>query len=273
MCTRLQKEATKRLKSRFDELDAAVLSHYVQIPRTAAMNHRPDFVDFAFMEECRALVEAPESTVVTKEDFAALIPELGEQWIVAQRLQLENALAQHLEEIPENVDPLELAVAVFPCCGDGCSEMLSPLRYPAVLDHACARKLDKSTAEKRYLSNPYEFAATVYKSNPRDHYISSYKYHNYDNRWDGSQAPFDPNVFCDQDTLARAVETMRNILKTMSLAPARATITELRASDVRLRCVTCEGDQLYRGQEFIYTWEAAVGYNHSAIAPTAQLIL
>ena len=56
---RLDAEREAVLTVRFQALKAAVEAHYVSLPKTADMDHRPQAIDFAFTNECRALLDVP----------------------------------------------------------------------------------------------------------------------------------------------------------------------------------------------------------------------
>ena len=246
---RLFEEHETVLRPRFFELEAAVASHYVQLPKTESMDLRPHFIDFALMPECRALIDVPADELVTAADLSAMIPELGAQWMAARKEEICAALEQQLGQTQDNI--FELATAAFFCTGD-CSRAL--LRYPEILAHGCTRKTRKSVARKVFDQDrdEYAFAASMHKTD------DSVKQRTWDSRWDGTCAPF--SLACvtkDEKAVTKATRALRAIVAAMGLDPDRATLAELQACEKRLLCLTCKrkgGDNA----KYAYGWEAAV---------------
>ncbi|OBZ71726.1 hypothetical protein A0H81_08960 [Grifola frondosa] len=125
---RLKDERLRLLEARCKVLDTAISKY--QIPRTAATELMPRFVDFALMPEFRDIVDAPSSTNLTPDDFLPLqdtIPELVSRWQAAIKTELTSMVAERVQA-PPNVDVLDLAVAVFDC-----SRCNRSLHYPESL--------------------------------------------------------------------------------------------------------------------------------------------
>ncbi|KAI0714181.1 hypothetical protein C8T65DRAFT_694919 [Cerioporus squamosus] len=61
----LNETRTKRIwRERLHKLEAAIIEHYVELPRTPEMDYRPAYIEFALLKDCRALVDAPHSQSV-----------------------------------------------------------------------------------------------------------------------------------------------------------------------------------------------------------------
>ncbi|KAI0753847.1 hypothetical protein C8Q74DRAFT_1393285, partial [Fomes fomentarius] len=113
---RLVKECTGVFRPRFAALQAAILAHYVQLPRTAHMDYHPDSVDLALMDECRAIADVPADQTVTQEDFARVVPELAARWEQERKKELTEAVIARLPKPPpDDVDILGLGIAIFEC--------------------------------------------------------------------------------------------------------------------------------------------------------------
>ncbi|KAI0753844.1 hypothetical protein C8Q74DRAFT_1393272 [Fomes fomentarius] len=113
---RLVKECTGVFCPRFAALQAAILAHYVQLPRTAHMDYHPDSVDLALMDECRAIADVPADQTVTQEDFARVVPELAARWEQERKKELTEAVIARLPKPPpDDVDILGLGIAIFEC--------------------------------------------------------------------------------------------------------------------------------------------------------------
>ena len=203
--SRLYDEYTEVIYPRLIDLDEAIREHYVQYPLTDAMDFRPHFIDFAFMPECRALADAPSSQQVSQADFAALIPNLGAQWMAAQERELKALLIKQLQlhhggdsddsrsSTPDGTsDPFRLALGVFFCTGP-CGRAL--LRYPEVLAHGCTRKTNLAAVEKRHLADGdhYAHAAAILDKDDIEEWLGA----TWDKQWDGSYKPFDLTCFSD----------------------------------------------------------------------------
>ncbi|KAI9065744.1 hypothetical protein FKP32DRAFT_457218 [Trametes sanguinea] len=116
--------------------EQAVQAHYIHVPRNPRMMCRPHFGDFMFQPEVEALLTGSTVDGLTVADFAPIIPTLGSRWEERIKGQLQAMVRAQVEGIPDDIDPLDLAVAVFDCPRTYCD---STLRYPEILAHDCLR--------------------------------------------------------------------------------------------------------------------------------------
>ncbi|KAI9062770.1 hypothetical protein FKP32DRAFT_1758890 [Trametes sanguinea] len=137
----LEKERRERIYDiRLQLLRNATQAYYVQIPRQPSMLWRPTCGDMANEPEIKLLIESPDSQVVAFEDFASLIPVVGPRWEDAMKAKLQSVVRMRVQGIPDDVDPLSLAVANFECYSLRCRDCnAGPQRYPALLAHPCFR--------------------------------------------------------------------------------------------------------------------------------------
>ncbi|KAI0741390.1 hypothetical protein C8Q80DRAFT_1194171 [Daedaleopsis nitida] len=259
---RLDREREDELRPRFLLLEQAILSHYVQIPRTALMECRPDYVDIALMTECKAIADAPGSVTVTREDFAAVVPGLAVQWEEELRARLSKAILRYLEPPPaQETDPLSLAVALFPCARCDRGERFSFFRYPAVLGHPCAR----TGSDWFDIDIDYAFV----REKPVDVYRRAVVTREPDMDYPVKRYPFAlTNMACElaDHPLGRAVQNMSAIVSTLGLDPKRATFEDLQNCEGRLQCYSCTMYQATfsgNGQGKTFTWEAALAHSFS----------
>ncbi|KAI0730850.1 hypothetical protein C8Q76DRAFT_792978 [Earliella scabrosa] len=252
---RLDQERLNVIRPRLIALEEALLEYYVQLPRTPEMDLRPECADFAFMPECRALADAPDEQVVTKSDFAVLLPKLALRWSADRRTELIGALRTHFPEIPDtdDVDPLTLAVAVFPCrrCSRwGHFEPVPFFRYPEVLSHSCAR-IDSSGAldqQPRPVVPIYQRAMAFHSTKPY---------------------PFTLELMTDAAHFRKVANCMRKIVRALGLDPGRATVEELQACRPHLRCGVCAR---YGSDDtnLKTTWQAALHHAYMHIYPSVE---
>ncbi len=147
--TRVQRFQVERLRA----LQDAVVAHYVTLPRNAVMDCRPNYIEFAIADKCRALVDAPVSQPMTHEDFMKVIPRLVTNWQEDKAAMLRQSLHSGFWLGKRSkVDPLHLAIATWVC-----TECQMPLRYPAVPAHSCGYPqpwpygYDRFTKDDEYL--------------------------------------------------------------------------------------------------------------------------
>ncbi len=282
------KEGAAVFRVRFAVLQAAILAHYIQLPRTAQMDYHPDSVDLALMEECRATADVPADQTVTQEDFARIVPALAARWEQERKKELTEAVIARLpERPPDGVDVLGLGIAIFPCthCKFAehsqspqtrdvfelrigyypCSHCKFPrhsqsrphafYRYPAILGHPCMRLKDNYGFDSTHNKNMevYPTLTTMRPMEPEEA--------ENDQRW----FPFALSPV-DLDATVRFLWV---IMQAMRLDPSRTTGEELQASPARLRCLWCHsvrtryasernGVMPPAGMSNIYSWEAAV---------------
>lgn len=253
------------LRPRFLNLEQALLAHYVQLPRVASMDCRPEYVDLALMEECKAMADVPADQTVTREDFACIVPTLAARWEQERKDELLAALSKCIPPVAIDVDPLYLACAIFPCTHCSSRNVFPFFHYPAVLAHQCAHSrhgmdlwLDPDDFDIEYDGDDARFvqAADVYKM------AAITPDPDPDRFYPAKRIPFALKNMLNRDSaLARAVRNLRNILKALGLDPACATVAELRECKARVQCVHCQRFQaegLGDDGNKVYTWEAAV---------------
>ncbi|KAI0641988.1 hypothetical protein C8Q79DRAFT_918678 [Trametes meyenii] len=264
---RLDVEMKAVLRPRMKDLEEAIIAHYLKIPRTPKMDCRPQAIDFAFLPECRALLELPASRVVTDEDFASIVPALAAQWEADRRDELVKYLRPHLGKIADDVDPLSLAIAVFEHeYGDG-QPSLCMLYYPAVLSHdSCGigslRKRD-ATLDELVAADVYTRGVmTLYWT---DGFFNDLKAGKTRYQAPRVQVPFRADRLFQFKKAGRAVTPvarMRKIVAALGLDPARATFDELQKHDGALRCDTCEKEDP-KDAVMALMWCAA--YDHATL--------
>lgn len=91
------------LRPRFLNLEQALLAHYVQLPRVASMDCRPEYVDLALMEECKTMADVPADQTVTREDFACIVPTLAAPWEQERKDKLLAALSKCIPPVAIDV--------------------------------------------------------------------------------------------------------------------------------------------------------------------------
>ncbi|KAI0753822.1 hypothetical protein C8Q74DRAFT_1340503 [Fomes fomentarius] len=257
---RLVQECTAVFRPRFAALQAAILAHYIQLPRTAQMDYHPESADLALMDECRAIADVPVDQTVAQEDFARIVPQLAARWEQERKKELTEAVIAHLSAPPpDDVDVLGLGIALFACrvCRFYRSRPRGTVfyRYPAVLGHPCAHHpgYDSEKTHNKDME-VYLTLAVMHPTEERE-----------DNeRW----YPFSLSQF----DIRTSTHYLRNIMETMGLDPSRTTTEELQACSARLRCTWCESDTTgsaackpgsSTGMVNVYSWEAALKHSFS----------
>ncbi|KAI0753833.1 hypothetical protein C8Q74DRAFT_343132 [Fomes fomentarius] len=237
---RLVQDCTAVFRPRFAALQAAIIAHYIQLPRTAQMDYHPNSVDLALMDECRAIADVPADKTVTQEDFAALVPELSARWEQERKKELTETFIAHLPAPPpDDVDVLGLGVAIFPCtrCKDVrkdsfMSDSPSPqyyafYRYPVVLSHPCTHY---GYDFKETHNKDLEVYPTLAAMRPTE-------------EADATWYPFSLSRLCDERDLKTTMTYLLDIMDAMGLDPSRTTKEELEACPARLRCTWCESSR------------------------------
>lgn len=251
---RSQHERHPMFRPRFIELDGAVTALCTPLLRGPETYAVPLFVDFALTPSCRALVQSPPSTPITRDDFTAIIPDLESEWMAARRSELTALVLPRLEkQTAEDMDPLGLAMGFF-CCTGPCHGGRRLLYWPEVLVHVCARRVTREDADSSYGADAYARAAVGFKANP----TRSGPTWDTD-AWAGARAPFSAECFSNKKANAKAADVVRKIIVATGQDPASATVEDMKRSHVRLWCGTCQ--KKGKGSEmakFAYGWEAAV---------------
>lgn len=255
---RLEKELRAALNVRFKLLEEAIQAHYVTLPRNAQMDCRPQYIDFAFTPEVRAIAESPTSDTVTLEQFSALVPALTERWEADRRNELLAYLRPHLGKVATGVDPLALAIAVFKTQPDlSCGKSIALMRYPALFAHAhyasCVRGTTCGDAAAFRAQDMY--TRTVQSLTWRKYEFEQLDEHP---EWEVCvHSPFHLGGLVGAAAAGDAVEVMRRIVTALGLDPVCATFDELERCEVWLQCVTCEMDEPH-GTIWARSWRSAV---------------
>ncbi|RDX50896.1 hypothetical protein OH76DRAFT_1481957 [Lentinus brumalis] len=249
---RLAKERGEVLRPRFLDLEQAILSYCVQLPRVPRMDCRPGYVDLAMMDECKAIADAPGSQTVTREDFAAIMPDLASLWEEKRKQELGEAIRKCFGSLGEEVEPLALAIAVFPCtlCSRG-TQPLAFYHYPDVLAHPCGRM--HGDMRMFFEGGGVEWDQAVYNNAVCRTFAND--------PYSKCRFPFALKNMCRSDAiLQRTLKNMRGIVEALGLDPARAAVDELRMCEGRVRCVQCSTSQTATEdhQDMVYTWDAAL---------------
>ena len=224
-----------------------MLDNYVQLPRTPAMDMRPASIEFALMDKCKALADAPGQRSATREDFLAILPELHKKWHMTAKARLVKAVQKHLRTRSISIDtrdPLNLAIVVFVCehCGP-----FTCMRYPAVLAHTCGY------TSYHGQSDPDEDRKDIYTTTAQRLHIVD----------DGDLRKRERFSLSNllrtggtQDSYLREVlKPMCKIVRALGLNPSTPTAADLEACDARLRCSWCIPEGM---SNIIYSWDGAV---------------
>ncbi|KAI0367560.1 hypothetical protein BV20DRAFT_949943 [Pilatotrama ljubarskyi] len=254
--TRLEQERRAAFQLRCDALTEAITAHYVTLPRTAIMDCRPRYIDFALTPECRTIIDVPTSQPVSAADFATVVPVVVARWNAERKRVLMDCLRPHLGEVAPDVDPLELAIATFESRWS-CSVPVDRMRYPCVLVHKCD-PYGLDCTHSRWLSKA-EFA----RQDPYTRAITTLEwpeesFGDLDNPASSKVRVYSP--FCTENLhTAWPVHAMRRIVSALGLDPDRTTFDELEQCEAWLRCATCEAT--YPKQpRFARSWRSA--YRH-----------
>ncbi|EIW59896.1 uncharacterized protein TRAVEDRAFT_71787 [Trametes versicolor FP-101664 SS1] len=270
---RINHEYRENLRARFEALEEAIATHYVTFPRTPPMDYRPQYIDFAFTSQCRAIADLPASETVTADHFAAIVPALAQKWDEDRKRQLTEYILPHLGDIAADVDPLELAIACFTIGGPNilsCFGHIRTMRYPAILKHHCFTGKD-------CFRTTIATAAEYFED---DLYTRSVKTMDSGREWEARMRERSPTALSVVRVpfhirgLARAkgardvVNRMRRIVAAVGLDPARATIRDLERCGVWLRCVVCE---THKPDDVVYAWSWSGAYGHDQWHTTATM--
>ncbi|KAI0363011.1 hypothetical protein BV20DRAFT_959182 [Pilatotrama ljubarskyi] len=257
---RLERDYREVLRARFDALEDAIAAHYVKLPRNARMDCRPRYIDFAFTAECKAIVDVPISEAVSAADFESAIPALAERWDAERRHELIDYILPHLGDVAVNVDPLELAIAVFKC-KELCDTPIACMRYPFLLAHKCDTRpgcLRLSWATKAELEQDDMYTRLTKALEWTDQEVQRFP-DAPDNTTIKTQVPFDITSLADPDGAAVAVACMRRVVRAMGLDPSTATFGDLEDRGAWLCCVTCE-TRVSQQLPYAHSWRSAYGH-------------
>lgn len=253
---RLDKELRTALRARFDLLEEVITAHYVTLPRTARMEFRPQYIDFAFTPECRAIVDVATSETVTADQFAAVLPALAEKWHADRRAEFTAYLLPHLGDIAPDVDPLALAISVFQD-SRSCYGPSGLMRYPAVLAHnsGCDNcfRMDRSRTTEEYLAHDLYTRTTKSLAWTAEQFSTLQSIDEYA----ATHVPFNLRSLAGPEEARELVDIVRRVVAALGLDPARATVDELERCGVWLRCTSCE-TRSPKDEIKAMSWSAAV---------------
>ncbi|KAI0332683.1 hypothetical protein GY45DRAFT_1360059 [Cubamyces sp. BRFM 1775] len=250
---RIAAERRALLESRLELFDEVIRDFYVRLPRSASMEYRARGADLAFIDECQSLLDAPNERLVTQADIEAILPDVVARWEAEQKEKLSTMVKNALPEpVPDDVDALTLAVAMFGCLcfgqdfrwhrtpGEG---EFAPPRFPAILGHDCIRRdYWRYNAHKES-----EYAHIVLK-------LSSSA---------TARRPFKvENIIHTPGVVSEA----SIVLKTLGFDPLRTTVDDLKDCNARLRCLSCS--QNYAG--YAFTWETAINHACSYVGASPR---
>ncbi|THH33918.1 hypothetical protein EUX98_g341 [Antrodiella citrinella] len=232
--TRLINVRKSQFKARLNHL-ISVLREHLSALRTTFSDYDPDFVDYAMMPKIRQLAEAPSSTDVTREDFAALKDQLDKitrDWKTNVVLRL-SCIYTPDSFLTQNLSAFD-AACFFDCsqCGQ------KAMQYPAVTAHECLRYryyrgFDINDAAYLYLDTVFGMA--------------------------GSR-----NWTCNNLVASPTCRIARDIIEICEENPDEIDETDMSDSPARVCCKTCSRD----GVRIIMDWRGAIEHRrllHSAI--------
>ncbi len=197
------------------------------------------------MKDCRALVDAPHSQMVTRDDFVKILPRLAEQHLTSLKAQFTAILLEHFRLPPDRVDePLDLAVATWMC--GLCKSQ--PTRFPEVLAHPCAYEPRSWRVLDYCRDDPYV-------NNAVNLHVTSTAY-----GWERARLPFQFDFVTDN--LQSRLQRVCDVVQAMGYDPQRTTWQEIEASEVRLECMDCRSLPNYAPRAYVF--EVAVCSSTSA---------
>ncbi|CDO76828.1 hypothetical protein BN946_scf185033.g25 [Trametes cinnabarina] len=221
----VKKARQAKLRQKLQLFESAIAAYYVRTPRTARMLCRAQVSDLRHESEITSLLLSPTMDALKLEDFATLVPTLAQRWEEKVKDRMRAVVRSAVEGIPDDTDPLELAVAAFSCprCRD------APLRYPEILVHSCLRSQSgRPQTDDKYTLDIYELSFDM-------HY---------------SRQPFQYDRI--SDTL---VLTTNDLMVSLGLSPTTMTWDELVNGDLRFRYVERRCSARDCG---LYKWAAAL---------------
>lgn len=227
---RLKEERDALIKKRFAELNVAITTHCVTIPRDVTMECHPVALDLALQPDLEPVANAPSSESITTESFAPIIPKLVADWEDEQRKFLRSFLRKFITtKAPRGVDILNLAVAMF-YSTTSLSGAVREMRYPYILT-----------------SSTFRSCHDRHEGLPSGHYAAPACLGSYSSPCDLRRMQPKP--------VEVGIKWMRNIVTKLGLNPAYATFADLEQCEARLHCLKCAD---LGAPRCAYTWEAAV---------------
>ncbi|KAI0664529.1 hypothetical protein C8Q70DRAFT_1049996 [Cubamyces menziesii] len=240
---RITAERCAVLESRLELFDEVVRDFYVHLPRSASMEYRARGVDLAFIDECHSLLDTPNEHTVSRADIEAILPNVIARWEAKQKDELTTMMKNALPgPVPDDVDVLSLAIAVFgcSCLGRYCHWSStpgqgepSPPRFRAILGHDCVRRdywYYDAQAESEYARIAMKLSSAV-----------------------TAQRPF------KVENIRRTPWVIKEafiVIKALGFDPLRTTVDDLKDCHARLRCLSCSEHQ----GEYAFTWETAINH-------------
>ncbi|KAI1790227.1 hypothetical protein LXA43DRAFT_515466 [Ganoderma leucocontextum] len=238
---RLHEEREKQVKGRWHALTESILDHYVQLPKTPSMDCRPSLQILLGEKECFDLVVAPKDREVTRRDFAEVLPEVCSRWEASCAEQLRDLVRAAMPTISGDIDPLDLAVAVFKCANSLCSANAAH-RYPELLAHTCSCTNSRANVEREAVLNMSRMMVWLSRADSATRYAS---------------VPPRTKIHLRSGRPLDSVIRMQYIVSALGLDPTRATREDLEKSEARLSCRVCSP-----ADRKVYTWEGALWHIH-----------
>ncbi|KAI0689357.1 hypothetical protein C8T65DRAFT_672976 [Cerioporus squamosus] len=198
------------LSSLFEQWERA------QNPRTADTDWHPTFADLALMPPFRDCIDVSAETAFEDDTLLKmqiLFPELVATWREERKADFLKMITDALGSVPDDVDPLSLAVATLDCTR--CS--YKSMRWPQFLAHQCARRrqfLFFMTDDTRTLYGQAVLAACNRLSR-------SYM-------WDSKAFVFNPSL-----------DRTRSAIEACGKDPNTVTYEDMESCDVRVVCSEC----------------------------------
>ncbi|KAH9951402.1 hypothetical protein B0H21DRAFT_718883 [Amylocystis lapponica] len=140
---RLNKAHAELIQNALTVLKEVILEHYGTL-KPAQVDQMPLFEDLAHLSQIRYSLDIPLEDLQSldistlRDHWRASLPQLILTWQNNIKAELTAMIIQAMD-IPEDVDVLALAVAIFDCTTCG-----RVLRYPALLVHGCMHPLSGS---------------------------------------------------------------------------------------------------------------------------------
>ena len=207
---RLDAERKLVLRSHFELFDKAVKAYRGSKHRTEKSDLSPHTIDLAAMDEFKAILDVADtadlSVLDDADEMRNKLDAAQQRWRKGRKTELTAMVRQSLN-VPDGVDPLTLACALFRCAI--CDRR--DLKYPAVVAHVCARGF-------RAFPGIYGSTASAFWSRK------------------GSRSPWSTSVLSFSTS---AVSLLRPILQACELDPDTATIRDAQGCQARLICAGC----------------------------------
>ncbi|KAI0664541.1 hypothetical protein C8Q70DRAFT_948838 [Cubamyces menziesii] len=232
-----RKTRLDNLLARLEELEAAIEHHYFF--HDSGLPCIPSAFDFVCDPEVEPLLRAPSTLEVSSATFARVLPFAISRRETKFRSEFGKIVKANVESVPDNIDPIELAVASFRCLN--CDAQ--PLRYPAILAHPCG-----------HASTSWPDAPQDYNEDLREVWSQHWDSHG-SRRLVGRSHPLAPeNPFGMSCWEGDTLSSPKALLAVLNLPPEIARLEDVQY--FRLVCLSCS---LGKGA---LTWEAALAHTN-----------